>query len=232
MGVEACEQVVEPASQRLLVQRPVDGAEAPRLDLPHGVQRRGPGGLHVRPALPPRTGEPRQQIEHPHAAGDALARKVRTREEGLLVGRHHDRERPPSLPGHQLAHRHVDAVDVRPLLAVHLDRDEVPVEERRHVRVLERLVLHHVAPVTGGVADGEEDGAVLGPAALERLLPPRIPVHGIEGVLEKVGALLAREPVGPPPGVRGHRAGVGVGHKLAPQDSNLDQRLQRPLSCH
>jgi len=41
------------------------------------------------------------------------------------------------MPGHHLHRFHVDRVDVRPLLAVDLDRDEVFVEHRRDVVVLE-----------------------------------------------------------------------------------------------
>ena len=33
-------------------------------------------------------------------------------------------------------------------------------------------------------------------ALFERLVAPRVPVHGIVGVLEQVGAFLVREPVG------------------------------------
>ena len=57
--------------------------------------------------------------------------------------------------------------------------------------VLERLALHHVAPVAGGVADAEEDGLVLGAGLLQGLRPPGVPVHRVVGVLQQVRARLA-----------------------------------------
>src|SRR5262249_47369861 len=46
------------------------------------------------------------------------------------------------------------------------------------------------------VADGEEDKLFLLLRLLERLRPPGVPVHGVVGVLEQVGADLAGQPVG------------------------------------
>jgi hypothetical protein len=51
--------------------------------------------------------------------------------------------------GHRDARLHVDRVEVGALLAVELDADEVLVHELRDPLVLERLALHHVAPVAG-----------------------------------------------------------------------------------
>ena len=66
---------------------------------------------------------------------------------------------------------HVDRVDVRALLAVDLDADEALVHQRRDLRVLEGLALHHVAPVAGRVADRDEQRAVL--LARAARAPPR-----------------------------------------------------------
>ena len=97
---------------------------------------------------------------------------------------------------------HVDRVDVGPLLAIDLDVHEVLVHERRRLGVLERLVLHHVAPVAGRVADREQDRLVLRPRPRERLLAPRVPVDRVVGVLEQVRAGLAGEAV--------HEASIAV----------------------
>ena len=99
------------------------------------------------------------------------------------------------MPGQRDDRVHVDRVEVGPLLAVDLDADEVLVHQRRRRGVLERLVLHHVAPVAGGVADREQDRPVLAPRPRERLLAPRIPVDRVLGVLEQVRARLGGEPV-------------------------------------
>jgi len=53
-----------------------------------------------------------------------------------------------------------------------------------------------MAPVAGGVAHGEEDGLVLLCCGLEGLLAPGVPVHGVVGVLEEVGAFFGEEAVG------------------------------------
>ena len=101
----------------------------------------------------------------------------------------------PPCAGHGLHGVHVDRVDVRALLAIDLDAHEVLVHDAAIVRVLEGLVLHHVAPVAGGVADRDQHGLVLGAGARERLLAPRIPVHGVVGVLEQIGRGLGGEAV-------------------------------------
>ena len=70
----------------------------------------------------------------------------------------------------------------------------------RHLRgngfVLEALPFHHVAPVAGGIADGEENGFVLRAGCLEGLRAPWIPVNRIVGVLEEIWRGLLREAVG------------------------------------
>ena len=52
-----------------------------------------------------------------------------------------------------------------------------------------------MAPMTGGVADGEEDGLALGAGFRERLFAPGVPVHRIVRVLQKIRRLLMREAV-------------------------------------
>ena len=105
---------------------------------------------------------------------------------GTPVRREERVQRPAAGAGHRLHGVHVDRVDVRALLAVDLHADEVVVHDQRDVRVLEGLVLHDVAPVAGGVPDRDQDGLVLLPGARERLLAPRIPIHGVVGVLQQV----------------------------------------------
>ena len=124
--------------------------------------------------------------------------KVGAAEERLLVRRHEHRHRPAALPGHGLGRGHVDRVDVGPLLPVHLDRDHVLVEQRRRLGVLERLVGHHVTPVTGGVAHREQDGDVAFGGLGEGLVAPRPPVHRVVRMLEQVGTRRILQPVHSP----------------------------------
>ncbi len=122
-------------------------------------------------------------------------RDVGAGKEGLALGRHEDGQGPAAAARHDLADAHVDPVHVGPLLAVDLDADEGLVHEPGHLGILEGLVGHDVAPVARGVPDGEEDRLVFRPGTLKGLVGPGVPVHGVVGVLEKIGALFADEPV-------------------------------------
>ena len=125
-----------------------------------------------------------------------LRRDVGPPEEGFQLGSQEHGHGPAPTPGESLQRRHVDSIHVRTLFPIHLDVDEVPVHEVRDAGILEHLPLHHVAPVTRGVADGEKDGTVFFPGQPEGLLAPRVPVHRVVGVLQKVGTLLLDQPVG------------------------------------
>src|SRR5471030_3417171 len=125
-----------------------------------------------------------------------LRREIGAAEEGLQAGREPDRHGPAAAAGSGLHERHVDALYIRPLFAVHFDGHVVAIQERGDLVVFKRLALHHVAPVTGGIADGKEDGLIFGAGLFECFRPPGVPVHRIVGVLEQVGALLVGEPVG------------------------------------
>ena len=97
-------------------------------------------------------------------------------------------QRPAPVAGHRLHGAHVDRVDIGPLLAVHLDVDEGSVHELCRLVVLEGLALHDVAPVACGVADRQEDGAVLLAGQCQGFVAPGVPVDGVVRVLEEVGA--------------------------------------------
>ena len=71
-------------------------------------------------------------------------------------------------------------------LAIHLDGDVVAVQVVGDLEVFERLFLHDVAPVAGGVTDAEQHGLVLGAGAGECLVAPRVPVDRIVRVLQKI----------------------------------------------
>ena len=122
--------------------------------------------------------------------------KVRAAEERLAGRRQPGGHRPAAPTGQHLHRAHVDRVEVGPLFPVDLDRDVVRVHVGRDLLVLERLLLHHVAPVTGGVADAEQHGAPQSLGVREGLLAPRIPVDRVVRVLEQVRAGLQDQPVG------------------------------------
>ena len=146
----------------------------------------------------PRAIRVRDRLQHAWEAGHpvpVLGREVRAAEEGAQVGGQEDAHRPATGAGHRLHGCHVDVVEVGTLLAVDLDAHELGVHACRDLGVLERLVRHHVAPVAGRVADGEEDRPILRPRPVEGLRTPRIPVDGVLRVLEQVRARLARQSV-------------------------------------
>ncbi len=115
--------------------------------------------------------------------------------EGDTVRGNEDVERPTAVPRHRLHRRHVDRIEIGPLFAIDFDVDEMLVHDGGGALVLERLVLHHMAPVTGGVADADQHRFVLALRCLQCFLPPRIPIDGIVLVLEEIGARLACQPV-------------------------------------
>lgn len=156
----------------------------PAGDLTDLVTPVGPGSAHPVEDLP----------EGRHAMA-GLGREVRTEVERLGVGREEDGHGPATLAGGGLHGLHIDGVDVRPLLTVHLDGHEVLVEQLGGGRVLEALVRHHMAPVTRGVADRQQNGHIAPPRFRESLRPPRPPVDGIVGMLKQIRRGHASQPV-------------------------------------
>jgi hypothetical protein len=142
-----------------------------------------------------------------------LVRVVRPTVERPAVGRQEDRHRPAAATGHGLDGAHVDLVEVGPLLAIDLDRDEPVVQQPRRRLVLERLAFHHVTPVTGRVADAQEDRPIEQLRPGERVGTPGEPVDRVVGVLEEVGTRLAREAVG-------HRLMVQIGAPRQQREPN------------
>ena len=108
----------------------------------------------------PRLGEREQQpLESRAARGESSRREVGAAEERHAVGREEHGERPAAVLALQLQRALIDLIDVGHLFAIDLHADEALVHEARRLRVLEGLVRHHVAPVTGGVADAEGGSA-------------------------------------------------------------------------
>ncbi|MDC4225991.1 MAG: hypothetical protein MPW15_17510 [Candidatus Manganitrophus sp.] len=117
--------------------------------------------------------------------------------EGHLLGGEKHRQRPAAAaPDEELNGVLINLVEVGPLLAIDLDVDEVLVHPLRGLFILERFVLHHVAPVAGGVADGEEDRLVLIFGLFKRLLPPGVPIDRIVRMLEEIRAGFVNEAIG------------------------------------
>src|SRR2546429_3687113 len=140
---------------------------------------------------------PQQHVAKRRQAVAGFLREVGAAEERPLVFvRQEHGERPAAavLCQHLLRNL-VDAIDVRPLLAVHLDVDEVLVEKPCGGFVFEALVGRDVAPMTGVVSHAQVNRLFLGARPLECFIAPRIPLDGIVSMLPQVWARLSREMV-------------------------------------
>ena len=95
---------------------------------PPAPRSRSISGASLAPRLRPRPSSTCAERRQPVAR---RVREVRAAVERAPVGRQEDAHRPAAAAGHRLDRRHVDLVEVGPLLAVDLDRDEVPVQLAR-----------------------------------------------------------------------------------------------------
>ena len=91
--------------------------------------------------------------------------------------------------------RHIDLIDVRPLLAIDFDVDEQLVHHGRGGGILKTLVRHDVAPVTGRVAHGEQNWSTGALGFRERLRAPGPPSDRVVFVLQEIRARLLGETV-------------------------------------
>ena len=122
-------------------------------------------------------------------------REVGTAPEGKGIRGQEHGEGPPSLFSKAVEGCHVDAVYVGALFAIDFDIDEVLVHKTGGDRVFKTLVGHDMAPVTGGIANGQKNGLVAVPGLLKRLFTPSHPVYWIVLVLKEIGAGFLTEPV-------------------------------------
>ena len=122
-------------------------------------------------------------------------REICSGEKGCEIRRKENGHRPSAVSGHGLCGRHIHPVEVGAFLAVDFDADEEFVHPAGDRLVLKHLPFHDVAPVAGGIADGEEDRFLKLARGADCLIAPGKPVDGVVGVLEEVGALLVDKPV-------------------------------------
>ncbi len=86
------------------------------------------------------------------------------------------RQRPTALPADRRHRRLIPAVHIRPLIAIHFNRDEMLIHNLRQRRVLVALAIHHMAPVTPHRANIQQNWFVLARRARKRLCAPLMPV--------------------------------------------------------
>ena len=124
-----------------------------------------------------------------------LRRKIGSANERFQFWRQPNTHRPTAAAGRGLDEGHVNAIDIRPLLAIDFDVYELAIHDRRHLLAFERLVRHDVAPVAGRIADGEKDRFVFAARLGKCFLAPRKPIDRIVRVLQKIRRFLVRQPV-------------------------------------
>lgn len=129
-----------------------------------------------------------KQLRQAQLSGPSVFGEIGPGEKGLLFWGEEDGGGPAAPAGEGLTDGHIDAVDVGPLLPVHFDGDETLVEQGRDGGVRKGLPGHHMAPVTGAVADAQKNGLILRLGPLQGFRAPGVPVHGVFRVLEQVGA--------------------------------------------
>ena len=114
--------------------------------------------------------------------------EVGTAEEGASVWEAKDVEGPAAFLLDHLDGFHVDMVEVRAFFAIYFNADEITVHEVCDIGVFEGFVGHDVAPVAGGVADGDEDGFIEAFGFLEGFVGEGPPMNGVIGVLAEIEA--------------------------------------------
>ncbi len=144
-----------------------------------------------------RPGRP-EGFNHPAEGRHAVplfGREVGAGVEGAAIGRAEHRHGPAAGSGEGLGGGHVERIEVGSFLAVDLDRNEPAGEVGGRLLVFETFVGHDVAPVAGGVPDGEKDGLVLVLGPLQGLVAPGVPLDRIVRMLAEVGAGFVRQVV-------------------------------------
>ena len=136
--------------------------------------------------------------QHADEAGPSeprLLREVGSAPERLALGGQEHRERPAALLAQRVERAHIDLIHIGPFLPIDLDVDEERVHHLGDLRVLEALVRHHVAPVAGRIADGDQHRPSKAAGLGQGVRPPFPPMDGIVAVLEQIRRAGLREAV-------------------------------------
>src|SRR5882672_5711257 len=136
--------------------------------------------------------------QHVHKAWSTVSRglgEVSAAPDRLAIAVEKHGQRPAAVFAKMVQGRHVDLVDVGPLLAVDFDVDEQLIHDASDLFVFEAFVGHDMAPVAGCVAYREQDRLVALFGLAERVRTPRPPVDRIGLVLQQIWARLMGEAV-------------------------------------
>lgn len=82
----------------------------------------------------------------------------------------------------------VDGIEVGTLLPVHLDVDEVIIQQEGSFLVFKGLMRHDMTPVTRRVTNTQEYWLVFCSSTCQSLITPRIPIYWVLCVLKQIWA--------------------------------------------
>src|SRR5258706_10495814 len=105
----------------------------------------------------------------------------------LAVRSEKSRQRPPALAADSADGGLIAAVDVGPLVAIHLHGDKVFIDDLRDLRIVVGLAIHYVAPMAPDRADVEQYGLVVLARCGKRVFAPFPPLHGLVHGAPQVG---------------------------------------------
>ena len=121
-------------------------------------------------------------LQHSLQAGTAVVivgREVRPTVKRLAFRREKRGQRPAALPAHRRNGGLVAAVNIRPLIAIHFDGDEIFVDEPRHFGIVVGFAIHDVAPMAPDGADIQQHRLVLAARLGKSFFPPLPPENGL-----------------------------------------------------
>src|SRR5438132_11321950 len=121
--------------------------------------------------------------------------KIRASKDRLAGWQQENRQWPAAAARHHLYCSHVDLIKIRTFLAINFDAYEVVIHDLRYRGIFEGFMFHYMTPVTGGIADAQQDQLVFFCCFIERFCTPREPVDRIVGMLQKIRASFVDEPV-------------------------------------
>ena len=161
-------------------------------------RQRGRLRQHPRLVLLPIVRNLLQEGRKPRSAPAILRGEICAGKEWFLIRSEKYRHRPTALIAiERQGGLHVNLVKIRPFFPIDLDADEMLIHQLGDGFIFKRFSLHHMAPVTGGITNGQENRTFEQRRLRERLRPPGIPVNRVVRMLEKIRTGLMNEAIRP-----------------------------------
>ena len=128
---------------------------------------------------------------------------------------------PAALFAHHGQRAHINLIKVGTLLAVELDADKMRIHQRGDLVILKAFMRHDMAPMTRRIADGKQNRHIAAARPVKHGRLPRLPMHRIILVLQKIGAGRRAQPIAREDGI------AFIGH-VGQVSRNSEQHKVRP----